>query len=240
MKFFATHKKSFYRQFFLAIFLISITQAFLFAQAQTENTVKSIQYRSQKVTSFQKERVTTNAVVYLDDGNVKIEYLSPEKRTLLLSGDKVYVFGETKEDMVSYKWSEVPAMVRAMLQPTIFAAADFMANINNETFQIKKTGKKSGTATIYEAIPKEQKNISKVEYLYDEENALVHSYKLISKEGAVISEVQFLDYKIYNDKYYFPAAIKTVINSAEGLIEDREEFSRVRVDMAIDKNIFKP
>ena len=219
--------------FFLAIFLVSV------ALASEDLVVKSIQYRSQKTTSHKKDVITTNAVVYLADGNVKIEYLIPEKRTLLLSGSTVYIYDDKKSDVVTYNWNELPAVIGAMLQPSIFAAADFLNSINSGAFTLQNTGQKSGAGTLWTATPKEQKNISKIEYVYDAEKILVHDYKLISKEGAVISEVQFLDYRVYNDKYYFPSAIRTIIYSTEGLIEELEEFSRIRADNAIDKNVFK-
>lgn len=239
MELFAPKKTLLCRRFFLIAFSIVSFFSLLLAQNPSDSAIKTIQYRSQKITKHQKESVATNLVVYLADGNVKIEYLSPEKRTLLLVGETVYVYGETKEDLVSYQWAELPVVVRSMLQPTIFAAADFMDNINNDSFKIKKTTKKSGAGVIYEAVSKEQKNISKIEYVYDADKELVYSYKIISKEGAVISEVYFMDYKIYNERYYFPSSIKTIINSAEGLIEDLESFSRVRVNAAVDNKNFE-
>ena len=233
MRFFPVFKSVFCRHFFLIIFL-------LFAVLLSEtSTVNSIQYRSQKTTRHQKDAVTTNAAVYLANGNVKIEYLSPEKRTLLLSGSTVYIYGEKKSDVATYDWAELPAVARAMFQPTIFAAADFLNNINSGAFTLQNTGQKSGAGTLWTAVPKDQKNISKIEYVYDAEKVLVYSYKLISKDGAVISEVLFSDYRVYNNKYYFPSVIRTVIHSTEGLIEETEEFSRIRADSAIDKNVFR-
>lgn len=230
LKYFSMFK---YLQSFLIVCLIFLLSALESAE------VKSIQYRSQKITKHQKDVITSNAVVNLADGNVKIEYISPEARTLMLAGDTVYIYGANKSDLVTYNWTTLPNVVRAMLQPSIFSAADFMVSISGEAFTLQNTGKKSGDGTVWTATPKEQKNISKIEYIYDTEKNLVYGYTLVSKEGAVISETQFLDYRAYNDKYYLPSAIRTVIHSAEGLIEETEEFSRIRADGKIDKNIFK-
>ena len=235
MQIFTVFRHALVRPVYLIVFLLL---AVLLA-APEDTAVKSLSYRSQKVTRHQKAAVTANLAVYLADGNVKIEYLAPEKRTLLLSGSTVYIYGEQKAGAVTYNWTELPAGGRAMLQPAIFAAADFLQSINGAAFTRQNTGRKSGAGILWTAIPQEQKNISKIEYVYDAEKGLVYSYKLLSKEGAVISEVQFLDYRIYNDKYYFPSVIHTVIHSTEGIIEETEQFSRIRADGAIDKGVFR-
>jgi len=74
----------------------------------------------------------------------------------------------------------------------------------------------------------------------DPKNNSVVSYKMYLKTGALISEVYFYDYKVYNkETLLLPLRIKTLTTIKDGVLEDEEIFSRVKVNAPIDPIVFQ-
>lgn len=211
-----------------------ITAFILLVSSLFAADVKTLQYTSKKTTSFNGQTIQTESKVFLAGHNVKIQFLAPEKRILMLVSDNVYVVEqkETKKDIQKYSLKEVPAVVNQMLIPSIFGAANFMQNLE-KGFNIKANG------TMYVATPKNQKNISKIEYSYDKKSGHLHFYKMYGKDGGLLAETKFSDYKTFAGQFILPTKIQTIINGQDGVIDDIEVFSRIKVDQPINKTEFE-
>lgn len=214
--------------------------ACLVTSAWAANDVRTIQYRSQKNSSYKGEKVITETAVYLDGKNVKIQYLSPEKRTLMLKGDTVYVVSETagKPEVQSVPVSEVPDMTMQMLVPTIFGASSFLGSIS-KGFTVTKQKDLGGGAGLYVAVPLKPKNISRIEYVHNTKKDQVQYYKIFNREGGLLSEVRFEGYQTFEGRFVLPTKIKTLVSGREGLIEETETFKRIKVDQPVDKAVFE-
>lgn len=206
----------------------------LFAVGFAASTdVNTLQYTSKKTTSFNGQTIQTESKVFLSGNDVKIQFLTPEKRTLLFVKNIVYVIEQqdTKKDIQKYSINEVPAVVKQMLIPSIFGASSFMQNLQ-EGFIVKPSG------NIYVAVPKNQKNISKIEYAYNKKTDNLYYYKMFGKDGGLLAEIKFSDYKTFNGQFIFPLKIQTIINGQDGVIDDMEVFSRIKVNQTINKTEF--
>jgi hypothetical protein len=123
-------------------------------------------------------------------------------------------------------------MVKQMLIPSIFGAASFMQNLE-KGFDVKPSG------NVFVAIPKNPKNISKIEYVYDKKTDHLYYYKMFGKDGGLLAETKFSDYKTFYGQYIFPTKIETIINGQDGVIDDIETFSRIKVNQNINKVEFE-
>lgn len=216
------------KKFFLPIILISLVTFSWSAD------VKTIQYRSLKNSSYNQQKVSSESHIYLSGEKVKIDYLQPEKRTLILNKD-LYVIeysDDNKKTISKYNLSDVPLTIRQLLIPSIFGAATFLQNI--------KIGYNLSTSgNIFLAVPKQPKNISKIEYSLNKEKNQVLYYKIYGMDGGLLTEARFFDYKVFNKIHLLPTRIQTIINGQDGLINDEETFSRIKVDQPVDNNEFK-
>lgn len=215
------------KKFFLPVILICFF-SFLWSA-----DVKTLQYRSVKNSSYNQQKVSSEAHIYLSGEKVKIDYLQPEKRTLVLNKD-LYVIeysADNKKTVSKYALAEVPLTIRQLLIPSIFGAATFLQNI-------QAGYKLSVSGNIYLAVPKQPKNISKIEYSMNKEKNQVLYYKIYGTDGGLLTEARFFDYKIFNKVYILPTRIQTIINGRDGIINDEEAFSRIKVDQAIDPSEF--
>jgi len=196
--------------------------------------VKTVQYTSKKITNLNNQTIQTESKIFLDGVNVKIQFLIPEKRILMLVSDNVYVIEQqdNKKDVQQYALNEVPVVVKQMLVPSIFSAADFMRNLKTG-FNVKPSG------NIFVAVPKNPKNISRIEYSHDKKTDHLNYYRMFGRDGGLISETKYSDYKTFDGQFILPTKIQTIINGKDGLIDDTEIFTRIKVNQAVNKIEFE-
>ncbi len=179
-------------------------------------------------------------MVWLVTENVRISYKSPEKRDLILKNGEVTVIGYEgdKPETAVYKYAELPLMLQQLMVPMIFSAGSFLQNIQ-QGYELKPqtTGNKKGQQ-IYIAESKAKKSISKIEYCLDQKDQTVVYYKIFNVAGGLASEVYFYGYKTYNNKHILPSRIKTMLVMKDGILDEEEIFSRVRVDEPVDPLVF--
>ena len=197
--------------------------------------VQTIHYQSKKTSKIANQTIQTEMLVWMASQNVRIAIALPDKRDLVLS-DNVVVVGAENE-IVTYNYAEVPPVIKQMLIPTIFGAGTFMKSIQKGfTPKLLKTDK---GLQYFIAESKRKKNISKVEYAFDTANNTLVSYKMYSISGALISEVQYFDYKVYAEQFLLPSHIKSMTTIKDGVLEDDEYFSRVKVNAPVDLAVFQ-
>lgn len=197
--------------------------------------VQTIHYLSKKTSKLGEQTIVTEMSVWLSSGNVRISYSEPEKRDLLLNGDIVSVFSPG-EAVQTQNYKDVPLVIRQLLIPNIFAAGEFMKNVNigfKPVLQKQENGK-----MYYRAESKRKKNLSHIDYVLDAKAKTLLSYKMYHVSGALVSAVDFADYKLFGERYLLPMKIKTVTTLQNGVLEDEELFSRVKVNIPIAADVF--
>lgn len=200
-----------------------------------ETDVQSIHYLSKKNSKLGEQTVVSETSVWLASQNVRISYTAPEKRTIVLRDNVVSVFSDG-EDSVTYDYKETPFVVRQILVPAIFAAGSFMQNLE-KGFDLKKLRTEKGVE-YYKAESKRKKNISHIDYTLDEKNKALLSYKMYHTSGALMSEVSFSEYKLFAERFLLPLKITTRVTLKDGVLEETEVFSRVKVDQPIADTVF--
>jgi hypothetical protein len=198
--------------------------------------VQSIHYVSKKTSTIGDQVITSEMLVWMVSHNVRLSITSPEKRDLILNGDVVGVF-TADEALQTQNYTDVPPVIRQLLVPSIFSAGTFMQNI--EKGFTPKLQKKEKNLAYYSAESKKKKNLSRIDYIFDTKNNTLVSYKMYYKTGALFAEVYFFDYKLFNNTLLLPLRIRTLTTLKEGVLNDEEIFSRVKVNAPIDSSIFQ-
>lgn len=197
--------------------------------------VQSIHYLSKKTSTMADQTIVSEMSVWLSSENVRISYTVPEKRNIVLRDNLVSIFSDG-EDLVTYDYKDTPFVVRQILVPSIFAAGSFMQNLGNG-FDIKKLKADKGVE-YYRAESKRKKNISGIDYTLDVQTKALLSYKMYHTSGALMSEVVFSDYKLFAERFLLPLKITTRVTLKDGVLEETEVFSRVKVNQPIPAAVF--
>jgi outer membrane lipoprotein-sorting protein len=205
----------------------------------SNNKVDTIQYRSTKISKIAGNEVLSKYIVYYSDGNIRIDYFEPEKKTLLLSGDNVYLlYDYDNEKNEHFKWSKTPIAIKSMLKPTIFSAAEFITKMSTSNFNIEQKEVEQESFSLYIAKFKDETKKGKIEYLYNAHKGELKKYKVYGNNNQLVTEANYFDYKVFEDKYLMPKRIHVLFYSQYGLMEEEEIFSRIRINIEIDKNKF--